>query len=119
MGVVTGNVPFIRFSTPTKIGESTYLINISEMLGTPGLFLGEYFHVLASIYKNGTEIISDAEVKNGTVGYNPPTILNFTDIDSNNFLNIVDYFTIECEPNSIYTFELTKGSVKYRVTWAT
>jgi len=87
----------------SQTSSGTFKVDISEMYGEPGMNFTSG-NIIVALSQNGTEILNTTLV-DGYLGGNI-SILNFTDSDTNGYMNEGDYFILKGTPGVSYVLKL-------------
>jgi hypothetical protein len=104
LGICPSYGSYVRMNS-SQTSPGTFRVNISEMYGEPGIELkmGNNGVILS---QSGTEILNTTLV-DGPLG-GSGTTLNFTDADSNGYINEGDFFSLTGAPGESYALKLNR-----------
>lgn len=90
----------------SQTSAGSFRVNISEMYGEPGASLA-WGNIRVALSQNGSEVL------NGSLAPGPMNgtgvVLDFLDIDGNNYINEGDSFNLTGAPGASYSLKLTRG----------
>ncbi len=96
-----GRIPNLTF---TAQGSGPWTIRANVPTWSPELAFNRT--VRATLYENGTAVITNATLVSGTLGTFAAGSLTFTDADGDGYLSTGDYFTLTGNPGAQYRLDL-------------
>ncbi len=97
--------PFIPDQSFAVAGSGPWTITATVPTWSPELALNRT--IRASVFENGTEVITNASLFNGLIGSFANGTLTFTDADGDGFLSTGDYFTLNGNPANAYELQIS------------
>lgn len=96
-----------RFSNPsfTAQGSGPWTIRANVPTWSPELAFNRT--VRATLYENGTAVVTNAALASGTLGTFAAGSLTFMDADGDGYLSTGDFFTLTGNPGASYRLDLT------------
>lgn len=97
-----GRIPYLNF---TAQGSSPWTIRANVPTWSPELAFNRT--VRATLYENGSAVVTNASLVSGTLGTFGAGSLTFADADGDGYLSTGDYFTLTGNPGADYRLDLT------------
>ena len=97
-----GRIPYLNF---TVQGSGPWTVRANVPTWSPELAFNRT--VRATLYENGSAVVTDALLVSGTLGKFAAGSLTFTDVDGNGYLSTGDTFTLIGNPDAYYRLDLT------------
>ncbi len=97
-----GGIPYLNFAVQ---GSGPWTIRANVSTWSPELAFSRT--VRATLYENGSAVVTNATLVNGTLGTFGAGSLAFTDADRDGYLSTRDYFTLVGNPSATYRLDVT------------